>query len=488
MYICRKNANFAGNLRYYLSMKRFLSLAIVLLLTLFLSAQQPKYIFYIIGDGLGVNQVTAAEMYMAELQGRIGAEKLLMTQFPYTGNLRNFSLSNGITDSSAAGTCLASGYRTNNRYEGLTAEGEPAISITDSLKQKGWAIGIATSVSIDHATPAAFYAHVADRNDYYYIGQQLVQSNYDFFGGGTFYQPNNVDNIDDPNLYDLAEQEGYVFARGFDDFLTKQDAPKMILIQPGEGVNRDAPGGGILPRRFEREENSLTLAQLVEAGIMSLSRNDNFFFMIEAGAIDWAGHLNDGAAAIDDVIEMDKAVQVAYDFYVNHPDETLIVITADHETGGMALGNSNYTLNLQILQNQKVYSSTLSEHIKNLRDRYGKKLKWEQVRQVLTEDLGFYATVEINKEEDASLRRQFALMQKGKDKSLKTLYSEISQLTRVAVGLLNKKARLGWTSHTHTASPVPIFAIGVGAEYFAGWHDITEMAPMLHRLAMGEWE
>lgn len=469
-------------------MKRVGLLVVGLLCFVIVFAQQPKYIFYIIGDGMGVNAVTLTEMYLAEIQGRIGTEPLRMTQFPYTGHLRNFSASNSITDSSAAGTCLASGKKTNNYMEGVTPDGQPAVSVAEKLKQDGWGIGVATSVSIDHATPGAFYAHVNNRDDYYHIGQQLAYSNYDFFGGSSFCAPNNKKNTNDPNLYDLAEQEGYVFARGFADFLTKKDAPKMILIQPTEGLSKNTKSKSCLPRSYSRDENALTLAQLMKAGIINLARNDKFFFMVEAGAIDWAAHSHDGGSLIDDMLEMDKAVQVAYEFYLQHPDETLIVITADHETGGLSLGNGTYTLNLKLLQNQKVSSGMLNVHIRDLFAQYGKKLKWEQVKQVLTEDFGFYAGVDITPEEDATLKSQFTTMKKGKGKSVKTLYGEISQLSNTALAMLNKKAELAWTTPSHTASPVPVFAIGVGAERFAGWHDNSEVAPALYKLATGKDE
>lgn len=467
-------------------MKRFYLLMIGVLCSIVLLAQQPKYIFYFIGDGMGVNAVTLTEMYMAELQGRIGIEPLCMTQFPYSGQLRTFSASHSITDSSAAGTCLASGKKTTNHMEGVTPDGSPAVSVAEKLKQEGWAVGVSTSVSINHATPGAFYAHVESRSDYYHIGQQLTQSNYDFFAGGTFINPNNKNNADDPNLYDMAEQEGYVIARGYADFLTKQDAPKMILLQPNEGLDKNKAGGGCLPRSFGRDEDALTLAQIVEAGIMSLSRNEKFFLMVEAGQIDMAAHSNDAATVIDDMLEMNKAVQVAYDFYLQHPDETLIVITADHETGGLTLGVGSSSLKLKLLQNQKVTSDTLNEHITNLCEQYGKRLKWEQVKQVLTQDFGFYAGIEITPEEDAALRKQFVIMQKGKDKSVKTLYSEIKQLSNAALKLINKKAKVGWITTSHTANPVPVFAVGVGAERFAGWHDNSEVAPTIHKLAMGK--
>ena len=170
-------------------MKRILLLCTLYFVTLSLFAQ-AKYVFYFIGDGMGANQVLGTEMYQSAIQGRpLGRVQTLMTTFPYSGHASSFSASNGITDSSAAGTCLATGSKTNNGTLGLDANGSELKTIAEELKEEGWGIGIMTTVAIDHATPAAFYAHVPDRDEYYKIGGQLISSQFDFFGGAGFHYP-----------------------------------------------------------------------------------------------------------------------------------------------------------------------------------------------------------------------------------------------------------------------------------------------------------
>ncbi len=465
-------------------MKRVI-LIILYACTILLSvgAQQAKYIFYFIGDGMGCNQVNTTEMYMAELEGRIGRKQLLMTQLPFSGLAATFSKSNSITCSSAAGTALASGEKTNNGTLGLDDNGKRTHSIAEKLHEQGWGVGIMTSVSIDHATPGAFYAHVQKRNDYYTIGTQLAASGFDFFGGGTFYYPYPKKNYDYNNksLYQQCREQGYTFARGYDDYLAKKDsAKKMILIQEHEGLTDDYKGQGMIPYRIDRKEGDMSLVEITKAAIDFLSsRHDRFFMMVEGGAIDWACHSNDAAAAINDVIEFDEALRVAYDFYLHHKDETLIVVTADHETGGLALGNSDYTLNLQVLQNQKVSLSVLSDELQTMRKQYGKRLKWQQVKQLFVDRLGLYEAVQLDADEDAVLQKQFKQMQKGKSGDVKTMYKQVASLARAAVALLDTKAHLGWTTGGHSASAVPVFAIGVGAEQFTGWQDNTELAPKI---------
>lgn len=461
-------------------MKRTTCLFVAILFSV-LSFAQAKYIFYFIGDGMGTNQVLASEMYLAELEGRIGRKPLLMTQFPYSGQVATFSASNGITDSSAAGTCLATGTKTNNGTLGLSPQKDTLRTIAEILQQQGYGIGIMTTVAIDHATPAAFYAKVPDRDQYYEIGTQLAYTDFDFFGGAGFHKPVDKHNKKTPNLYDLCEEQGYTFAHGYADAQTKMNAPKLILTQTTDGIDRTKQAGS-LPYAIDRQEDALTLRQIVSTAIPYLSqRHDHFFMMVEGGMIDYACHGQDGATAIGETLDMDAALEEAYNFYLAHPDETLIVVTADHETGGMAMGNGGYVLNLQALQHQHCSSWILSDQLSSLfKDNTP---TWEMVKDLLTQQLGFYTSVELTADEDARLHDLYNKAVAHKDGKVKTLYKTMNELGSTAIALLNKKAHLGWTSYDHTAHAVPVFAVGVGAERFTGWHDNTEIAPLILKAA-----
>lgn len=467
-------------------MKRFFLFFVALLSVLMLNAQ-PKYIFYFIGDGMGQNQVLAAEMYLAELSGQIGRKQLCMTQFPYVGLASTYSKSNSITDSSAAGTCLASGEKTTNGYLGVTPDGQHPQTIAEALHNNGWAVGITTSVSIDHATPGAFYAHSSSRNNYYEIGKHLTESNFEFFGGSSFLAPNSPDDPNAENLYVLCEQSGYSFCRGYKDFQANGlRHKKVILVQEHEALEKEAKGDGRLPYAIDRKEGDLELAQITKAAIDFLyNKNRSFFLMVEGGQIDWACHGDDAATTIHEVIDFDKAIREAYEFYKQHPDETLIVVTADHETGGMALGNSDYNLRLARLQYQKASSTVISEQLKALHKEYGKKLTYNQVKDLFSELLGLYTEVEVSASDDATLRATYKLMMKNKAADSKNMYASLNALSDKAVQILDKKARIGWTTHSHSASAVPVFAIGNGAEHFTGFYDNSDIAPRLRKLTVG---
>ena len=457
-------------------MKRTTCLFVAILFSV-LSFAQAKYIFYFIGDGMGTNQVLASEMYLAELEGRIGRKQLLLTQFPYSGQVATFSASNGITDSAAAGTCLATGTKTNNGTLGLSPQKDTLRTIAEILQQQGYGIGIMTTVAIDHATPAAFYAKVPDRHQYYEIGTQLAYTNFDFFGGAGFHQPVKQHDKKAPNLYDLCEEQGYTFAHGYADAQNKMNANKLILTQTTDGIDRTKQAGS-LPYAIDRQEDALTLRQIVSTAIPYLSQNhDRFFMMVEGGMIDYACHGQDGATAIGETLDMDAALEEAYRFYLDHPDETLIIVTADHETGGLAMGNGGYVLNLQTLQNQHCSAWILSDRLSALfKDNTP---TWDEVKNLLAKQLGFYTSVELTTEEDTLLHNLYNRAIAHKNGKVKTLYKTMDELGNTAIALLNKKAHLGWTSYDHTGHAVPVFAVGIGAERFTGWHDNTEIAPLI---------
>lgn len=457
-------------------MKRTTCLFVAILFSV-LSFAQAKYIFYFIGDGMGTNQVLATEMYLAELEGRIGRKQLLLTQFPYSGQVATFSASNGITDSAAAGTCLATGTKTNNGTLGLSPQKDTLRTIAEILQQQGYGIGIMTTVAIDHATPAAFYAKVPDRHQYYEIGTQLAYTNFDFFGGAGFHQPVKQHDKKAPNLYDLCEEQGYTFAHGYADAQNKMNANKLILTQTTDGIDRTKQAGS-LPYAIDRQEDALTLRQIVSTAIPYLSqKHDRFFMMVEGGMIDYACHGQDGATAIGETLDMDAALEEAYRFYLDHPDETLIIVTADHETGGLAMGNGGYVLNLQTLQNQHCSAWILSDLLSALfKDNTP---TWDEVKNLLAKQLGFYTSVELTTEEDTLLHNLYNRAIAHKNGKVKTLYKTMDELGNTAIALLNKKAHLGWTSYDHTGHAVPVFAVEIGAERFTGWHDNTEIAPLI---------
>ena len=444
---------------------------------------QAKYVFYFIGDGMGVNQVNGTEMFQAELQnGRIGVEPLLFTQFPVVAIATTFSATNSVTDSAAAGTALATGQKTYNHAISVGENKEAIQTVAEKAKKAGKKVGIATSVSVDHATPSAFYAHQPDRDMYYEIALDLPKADFDFYAGGGFLKPNtSFDKKKSPGIFPIFEEAGYTIARGYNDYKAKAgEADKMILIQE-EDANPSC-----LPYAIDRKEGDLTLAQITESAIdfLTKGKDKGFFLMVEGGKIDWACHSNDAATAFNEIKDMDYAVKVAYEFYKKHPKETLIVVTADHETSGIVLGTGNYALNLKVLQYQKHSSDGLSQRISELRKSKGNKVTWEDMRTFLGEEMGFWKQFPVSWEQEKKLRDEFEQsFVKNKVAFAESMYSKSEPMAVCAREVMDEISMVGWISGGHSAGFIPVFAIGAGSHLFGEKIDNTEIPKRIAKAA-----
>jgi alkaline phosphatase len=448
--------------------------------------KQAKYVFYFISDGTGVNTVLGAEMYQAELAGYIGRQKLCLTQFPVVGVSSTYSASHGITDSAASGTALATSHKTTNRYIGVETDATtPLYSVAVWAKNAGRRVGVATSVNINHATPGAFYAHEKDRSMYYEIGSWLPRAGFDFYGGSDFNKPQAPEGSNASDLYTIARDSGYVITRGYDEYCAKAaSARRMILFQPQAASDVDAYS---IPYAIDATPVDLTIPQILTAELDFLMKDstNGFFLMNEIGGkVDFACHGNDGAAAFAEVAAVDSCVRIAYDFYLRHPDETLIVLTADHETGGLVLANRNTkALNLKLLQYQQGSQDAFTAQLQALRSATNNQVTWEQARDAMRAFYGFWDKVELTEAEEATLRAVYEKSFQGQMSNEKNLYSENEPLAAEATRLLDTKAGLTWCTGGHSAGLVPVYACGVGAERFAGHNDNAQIPLIIAEIA-----
>ena len=467
-------------------MKKFnLLFALVLLSCYWSFAQQAKYVFYFIGDGMGVNQVQGTELFQGELKGEIGISPLCFTQFPVSTVATTFSATNGVTDSAAAGTALATGNKTKNGAIGVLKDLEtPVNSVAVWAKNSGRRVGIATSVSVDHATPAAFYAHEAGRSSYYNIGADLYRAGFDFYAGSDFVEPENKKDKNAKNLYKMADEYGYCIARGYNEYTKKSDkADKMILFQSKEASEKDRSA---IPYAIDRTEKDLSLEDITRSAIDFLSKDmsKGFFLMVEGGKIDWACHSNDAATAFREVQDFDNAIKTAYEFYKQHPDETLIVVTADHETGGIVLGTGQYKLNLKALESQEMSESGFTKVLNAMRKKYKNNVPWEAVKESLEENFGFWDEIKLTEKQEERLLSVYEKTLKGqKAKMEKSEYAQDEALAAEAKRIISETALIGWTSGGHSAGYVPVFAIGAGAGNFSGRLDNTQIPALIAKAA-----
>ena len=464
-------------------------LAAALVISLSVSAKAPKYVFYFVGDGLGLNQVLGTQMYLADLEGRIGITPLCLAKFPFMGVATTFSASTYITDSAAAGTALAGGEKTRNEVLAMLPDRKtPVVSIAEKAAEAGRQVAIGTTVSINHATPGVFYAHHANRNFFHNIGMQLGDSPFVQFIAGTDFQQAIDEKANDEGCYINALNNGFAIARGYGDYREKAaKAKKMILLQKDEKGDKEH-----MPFSIDRKEGDMSLKEITTAALdfMMKEPKKGFFMMIEGGRIDQACHGNDAATCFKEVIDFDDAIKVAYDFYLEHKDETLIVVTADHETGALGLGNGEYRLNLKVLQYQDMSEDAFSRHLTEIGQKTGDVLTWEEVDQELKMHFGFGDKIKLSPIQSGRLRSAYVEtfgMGFGSAEKKSEEYYKVDKISDVATQIISEIAQISWGSGAHTAAYVPVFAIGNGAKAFTGQMDNTEIPVRIAAAAHYKW-
>lgn len=414
----------------------------------------PKYVFLFIGDGMGPNQVRAAEKFY---------DKLAFSEFEHQGKLKTNSLS-GVTDSAAAATALACGTKTTNSYLGLDKDQNELSSVAYKAKQAGFAIGIVTSMQLDNATPAGFFAHRPSRKQYYEIATDLAMSNFDYFAGGGLIYPNGK-NGDKESIWDILQVNGYRVINSREEFDKLERLDGKIYIKASK-LYEDAT----MPFAIDKMGGT-TLAELTAKGIQLLDNKKGFFMMIEGGKIDYGGHTNDLATNIAETKAFSDAVQVAVDFYNKHPKETLIVVTADHETGGMTWANETVSKEefRQIVSGQQLsyqeFGKLVQEYVQN--GNQGELTDWLPVFQAR------FGLDHLSEQEYEYLQQAaYASVRREK-------YGPYEPLMIAVCKVLAQRAGIAWSTYGHSGVDVPIYAHGKHGEQFAGHYENNEVAAKL---------
>ncbi len=456
---------------------KLLMFAVFICIASILNAQNTaKYVFLFIGDGMGDNQIYATEIYKASLQGKMTPEPLAFSQFPVQSYAITTSADSWTTDSAASASAMATGNKVNNHEVGIDPiTGLHYKTLAEKAKEVGFKIGILSSVTIDHATPASFYAHEKSRGDYNKIALQIASSNFDFFGGGGVH---SLGSLGDKNsVISSFTNKGYKYLTTAKEIkkLKKGDT-KIIAVNPGTYSGKE------FYWEIDKNPKSISLAYFTKKSIEILDNDKGFFIMVEGGKIDWASHSNDLASAIHETIAFDNAIKEAIKFYNNHKNETLIIVTADHETGGLTLGsNVSKGLKLDLLQHQKVSAQEFERNLSQLK-KLERKVSFEEVLDSVKLNFGLgdkEKGLELTKAEKKWLLEAYenefvALKEINPDRDYLDHYSQ-KPLTLRVVTILNTKAGIAWSTEGHTASKVPVKALGVGQEYFKATIDNTEI-------------
>lgn len=293
------------------------------------SATRVRNVIFCIGDGMGINQVTLAGSTVAGPGGKLYLERL-----PVSGLVRTYSADSRVTDSAAAGTALACGIKTKNGMIGMTPDEKAYCSILEAAKTKGMATGLVATCTMSHATPASFGSHVKSRKLEPAIAEQLIDNriNVLFGGGRKYFLPQSDPNSgrkDGVDLIARAKDAGYTYVQTADELAKADDSHVLGLFQFDALTTSAAePSLAKLTRKAIRV--------LKRANLESTDSRYGFFLMIEGSQIDWECHANKANGAIRQTLLFDQAVEAAVDFALRD-GHTLVVVTADHETGGMTL-------------------------------------------------------------------------------------------------------------------------------------------------------
>lgn len=439
---------------------RYIILSVITLIASLSVSAKVRYVFYFIGDGMGMGHVNTTQYYNRMVLGN--DTPLLMMQFPIASQAQTYSASAPITDSAAAGTALSTGSKTRNYTIGLAPDTiTPLISIARKLKDDGWGVAVLSSCAADDATPAAFYAHQVDRNMFYEINLDAAASGYDFLGGASLRGVRKPEQAKE--VYSALKKAGYAITHNPDSVTLLGSDRVMLLADPDKRGNDNSIGYTV-----DSLQGAMTVAQMTQAALNHLMKQspDQFFMMVEDGEIDHASHANDAGAAIKDILSFQDAIKVAYDFYKQHPDETLIIVTADHDTGGMAIGSRTNRVNLNLIDSQRISKDKFSDYCRSL-IRNNESMSWDEMKKFLSDKLGFWTTVPITENETKDLQVLFdkaIVARESQDQ--RTLYNNFNQFAVKVFDLFNSHVGTSFISGNHTANPVPVFAIGAGADNF----------------------
>lgn len=428
----------------------------------------PKNVIFMIGDGMGPAYLAAYRYYKDDANTK-AVEPTIFDQL-WVGVATTYPDDHTVvTDSAAAATALSTHIKTYNGAIAVDHDHKPLTTMMEIAKGKGMATGIVATAQINHATPAAFMAHNKTRKAYNEIANDYVDNKVDgkfvadlMFGGGISYFERK-----DRNLANEFKTAGYQYANNWQDFKNINKLPAMALLSPvgfPSALDTDVPQ---------------PLAQMTDKALTLLGKEkQGFAIMIEGSQIDWCGHANDVACAMGEMQDFDNAIRVAKAFVDKHPD-TLLVITADHETGGLSLGSKGvYAWKRDVIKGVKQTAATLAKTLVQASPEQLASVWQAQTSLKLTDAEWAALTANV-----AAIKPAFNGKDWSKEEDVLEAQAELLEpLAKNIKQLVDQYSQTGWTSGAHTAIDVPVMAYGAGAAQFAGFQDNTQIAEKLLKI------
>ena len=401
--------------------------------------QQPttkvKNVIFLIGDGMGLSHIRLTQL----AYGRLALEYFTDIGIVYTD-----TLSGEVPDSAAAGTALATGVKTENGMISMVPVNGKLVSVMTLLElaQKlGKSTGLITTTRITHATPAVFASHVPDREMEVEIAEQLIEHGVDVLMGGGLKRFSE-------DLLEKAREEGYTVIFNKTQLLELEGAKKVLGLFAWSHI----------PYVLDRDETVPSLVDMVAKAIDILDDNPNgFFLMVEGGRIDHAAHGNDAPSVVAETKEFDEVVGLALNYALSR-DDTLVIVVADHETGGLAVGGYGYgqVINFTLLLGVKASAIHMAEEIQGGADP----------KTVIQKYTSITITDEEAQEILSALQENF--------------YAGATKIGNI----ISKYIGIAWATSKHTGQPVIVFAYGPGSYLFRGVHHETDIAKTIATLML----
>lgn len=436
----------------------------------------PKYVFLFLSDGGGMAHLEIARQYNQQIdnEGFVIVDKIIKQGS--VGVMTTHAADSLSTDSAAAATALAGGCKANVGALGVCADGSPTISAMELARRRGMRLGLITNAAVYDASPAAFVCHVPNRRDFAAIINRYLELEPDVLMGGGKEQflPKSQPGsrrADETDMVGAFAKKGY---RVVDSKAELERSPSGKVL--GLFALRD------MSLEIDRDKNrEPSVYDMTRAAIRLLhDRNPRgFFAFIESENIDTAAHISDIVSVVHDYREFDRAVGLAYDFYRKYPRETLIIVTSDHETGGLG-----FTLALKELTSTKG-SNQVAGTSNDLKKLKSIDISLQKASQILGPQPSAEALDKLMREHFPG----FVLAADFRDAILKrqpvsrTMFSD---LTANALGLMiANNTQIYWQTGAHTNQPVLVAALGVGAERFRGYYDNADFGKILKNLLEG---
>ena len=441
-----------------ISLILFFSIIFISIPSTCLLAQTPKKnVIFMVMDGTNSDIVTLARWYKGS---SLALDEIL------TGGVRTYSDQSAITDSAAGGTAMATGFKTNADFIGMVPDGnssKPAVSLLEAARIKGYGTGIVATSPVQHATPAAFSAHVKNRDEFSDIAEQQVYQGIDVvLGGGLAWLHDGKDKTmanddgmlktkesarkDKENLLKVIEEKGYLLVEKKKDLNTRASGKLW-----GSFADED------LAYDFDRAElltEQPSLAEMTGTAIDHLSERENgFFLFVEGSKVDWAAHKNDPVGMISEVLAFDAAVGKAVEF-AKRDGNTMVIAVTDHGNSGLTIGNGSTDKNY--------YDQPVSKFVEPLKKAKltvkGASSRLKKDRSNLKEVLVSYGMDDYSKEEYCKVEEA----------------DTVTDIEGEMAAMLSKRASLGFTTHGHTGEDVFLYAYGPGKP--TGLHENTDLA------------